>query len=302
MTMRFGGRRTSDNVESQRGMSFGGGGGGLGGGAGMLLGLVASRFGIGGVIVLVIIMAVFGGLGGLTGGGQQAVGPVAGQGQSGAGQGGDVCQSDETTRFSCQVLASTEDHWTRLFQASGRTYEPPRMVVYDRDGRSGCGAAESAMGPFYCPVDRGIYLDTSFFRELAQQHQAPGDFAQAYVIAHEVGHHIQTMTGTSDRIRQAQSAARRGEANALQVRMELQADCYAGVWAAQERGTMEAGDVEEGMTAAAAIGDDTLQRASNGRVVPESFTHGTAAQRQEALMQGYRGGTPESCASYTQGV
>jgi predicted metalloprotease len=296
--MLFGGRRTSRNVESQRGQSFGGGG--LGGGAGMLIGLVASRFGIGGVIVLVIIMAMFGGLGGLTGdGGQQAVGPVAGQSAPGPGAGGDVCQSDETTRFSCQVLASTEEHWGRLLAASGRTYEPPRMVVYDRQGRSGCGAAQSAMGPFYCPADRGIYLDTGFFRELAQQHRAPGDFAQAYVIAHEVGHHIQTITGTSDRIRQAQSAVRRGEANALQVRMELQADCYAGVWAAQERGAMEAGDLEEGMTAAAAIGDDTLQRAGQGRVVPESFTHGTAAQRQEALMRGYRGGTPEACEAYT---
>ena len=176
------------------------------------------------------------------------------------------------------------------------------MVIFEGMDRSGCGAADARMGPFYCPADQGIYLDTAFFRELAQRFAAPGDFAQAYVIAHEVGHHVQTLLGTSDRIRQAQSAAREGEANALQVRMELQADCYAGVWASRERGAMEQGDLEEGMTAAAAIGDDTLQRAGQGVVVPESFTHGTSAQRQEALMRGYRGGNADACASYTQGI
>ena len=297
--MRFGGRGTSDNVESQRGQSFGGGGG-LGGGAGMLLGLVASRFGIGGVIVVVIGMALFGGLGNLTGGGQQAVSP-AGQGRAGASA-AEVCASDPTTRFSCQVLGSTEEQWGRLFAASGAQYRAPKMVVYTGGGRSGCGAADAAMGPFYCPADQGIYLDTAFFDELARRYGAPGDFAQAYVIAHEVGHHVQTLLGTSDRIRRAQGAVREGEANALQVRMELQADCYAGVWAAQERGAMEPGDLEEGMRAAAAIGDDTLQRAGRGRVVPESFTHGTAAQRQEALMRGYRGGGPEACAGFTQAI
>ncbi len=296
--MRFGGRGTSDNVESQRGQSFGGGG--LGGGAGMLLGLVASRFGIGGVIVVLIGIMLFGGLGNLTGGGQQAVSP-AGPGQAGASA-AEICASDATTRFSCQVLASTEAHWQRLFAAQRLSYDPPKMVVYAGGGRSGCGAADSAMGPFYCPADRGIYLDTAFFEELARRYGAPGDFAQAYVIAHEVGHHVQALLGTSDRIRQAQSAVREGEANALQVRMELQADCLAGVWAAQERGAMEPGDLEEGMAAAAAIGDDTLQRAGQGRVVPESFTHGSAAQRQEALMRGYRGGTAAACAEFTQGI
>ena len=296
--MRFGDRGTSDNVESQRGQSFGGGLGGAG--AGMLFSLVASRFGIGGVIVLVIIMAIFGGLGNLFGGGQQA---VSGGGQGSAGKSAaNICAEDSTTRFSCQVLLSTEQRWGELFQASGQRYEAPRMVVYTGGGRSGCGAAQSEMGPFYCPADHRIYLDTSFFNELARQYGAPGDFAQAYVIAHEVGHHIQTITGTADRIRQAQSAVREGEANALQVRMELQADCLAGVWASRERGAMEPGDLEEGMRAAAAIGDDTLQRAEQGAVVPESFTHGTSAQRQEALIRGYRGGTPEACAGYTQGI
>ena len=299
--MRFGGRRTSRNVESQRGQRFGGGGG-MGGGAGMLLGLVASRFGIGGVLVLVVLFMLFGGLGSLTGGGgQQAVAPHQ-AGQPGQAADGNVCESDQTTRFSCQILASTEDRWTELFQAAGSRYSPPKMVVYGGRGRSGCGAAQSAMGPFYCPADHGIYLDTRFFEELARQYRAPGDFAQAYVIAHEVGHHVQTLTGTSAAIRRAQSAVREGEANALQVRMELQADCYAGVWAARERATIEPGDIEEGLRAAAAIGDDTLQRATRGEVVPESFTHGTAAQRQEALMRGYRGGGPAACDAYTAGI
>ncbi|MGQ0589045.1 MAG: KPN_02809 family neutral zinc metallopeptidase [Sphingosinicella sp.] len=297
--MRFGGRRTSDNVESQRGMGFGGGRGGLGGGAGLLFGLVASRFGIGGIVVLFLVFALFGGLGDIVGGcGQQSVGPQTGRPAESAAN---VCQSDEVTRFSCQVLASTEEQWGAIYQAAGERYAPPRLVFYAGGGRSGCGAADAQMGPFYCPADQRIYLDTSFFSELARRFGAPGDFAQAYVIAHEVGHHIQTIDGTSDRIRRAQSAVREGDANAMQVQMELQADCLAGVWASRERGAMEAGDLGEGMRAAAAIGDDTLQRAERGTVVPESFTHGTSAQRQEALMRGYNsGGNPAACQGYTQ--
>ncbi len=176
------------------------------------------------------------------------------------------------------------------------------MVFYTGGGRSGCGAADSQMGPFYCPSDQRIYLDTNFFRELEQRFQAPGDFAQAYVIAHEVGHHIQTILGTSDQIRRAQGGASETQGNALQVRMELQADCYAGVWAARERVALEPGDMEEGLRAASAIGDDTIQRSGGGAVVPESFTHGTAAQRQEALMRGFNGGNPQACQSYTQGI
>ncbi|MGZ8312454.1 MAG: KPN_02809 family neutral zinc metallopeptidase, partial [Allosphingosinicella sp.] len=223
----------------------------------------------------------------------------AGQRPAGAAS---VCQSDPNITFACQVLASTEDRWTEMFSAAGTRYPPPRMVVYDRDTRSGCGAAQSAMGPFYCPADQGIYLDPVFFRELAERHAAPGDFAQAYVIAHEVGHHVQTVTGTAEAIRRAQSGMSEAEANALQVRMELQADCYAGLWAARERVAMEPGDLEEGMTAAGAIGDDTLQRAAQGRVVPESFTHGTSAQRQEALLRGWQGSEPSACDSYTAGL
>ena len=298
--MRFGGRRSSENVEFREGGSSGGGGFGFGGGGGggaMLLGLVFSRFGIGGVVVVIAIMFLLGGDPlGLGGGGQRAVAP---QGQQAATRN---CQSEPTITFACQTLASTEDQWGAIFQAAGQRYQAPRMVIFEGMDRSGCGAADARMGPFYCPADRSIYLDMVFFQELAQRFAAPGDFAQAYVVAHEVGHHIQTITGMSDRIRQAQNAVGETQGNALQVRMELQADCYAGVWAARERGAMEPGDLEEGMRAAAAIGDDTLQRASQGVVVPESFTHGSAAQRQEALMTGYRGGTPQACEAYTRGI
>ena len=299
--MRFGGRRESDNVEAQSGGGGGGfglGGGGGGGGIGMLLGFVFSRFGIGGVIVLVIILYFLSGSPlGLT---SSTQGPSPQTRQAGSSQ--SVCEADAARRFSCQVLASTEDRWSELFQGQGRQYTPPTLVFYPGNGSSGCGAAQAAMGPFYCPADHRIYLDTSFFDELAQRFAAPGDFAQAYVIAHEVGHHIQALTGVEERIRRAQSSASEAESNALQVRMELQADCYAGVWAAREQTIMEPGDIEEGMTAAAAIGDDTLQRASQGRVVPESFTHGTSAQRQQALQRGLQGGNPAACDAYMQGV
>ena len=299
--MRFGGRRTSENVEFREGGRSGLGGGGLGGGAGMLLGLVFSRFGIGGVVVLVIVMMLFGGNPlGLSGGGEQAVAP---QQRSNGQSAEQVCSVDEQRRFLCQVLASSEDQWGALFTAAGQTYRPPRLVFYQGGAPTGCGYGQSAMGPFYCPSDQGIYLDTSFFDELARRLGAPGDFAQAYVVAHEVGHHVQTLTGTAGEIRQAQQAVgQEAAANALQVRMELQADCYAGVWAARERSTLEAGDIQEGMTAAAAIGDDTLQRAGQGRVVPESVTHGTSAQRQEALMRGFQGGDPAACDVYTAGI
>ena len=298
--MRFGNRRTSDNVEYREGgggggFGFGGGGGGRGGG--MLLGMIFSRFGIIGVVIVAGIGFLVGGDPlGLMGGGsgvQQAQNAPA---NKNAGQ---VCASNSTYRFACQTLASTEDQWTTMFQAMGRTYQPPRMVLYTRGAPSGCGQADSRMGPFYCPADRGIYLDTAFFEELARRFAAPGDFAQAYVIAHEVGHHVQTLLGISDRIRSAQSGVSQAQGNALQVRMELQADCLAGAWASREQGAMEPGDLEEGMRAAAAIGDDTL---SGNRAAPESFTHGTAAQRQEALMRGYRGGAFAACETYTQGI
>jgi hypothetical protein len=297
--MRFGGRRISGNVGSQRGQGGGGFGFPMGGGGGGGMPFGGGGLGCGGIVILIILAFVFG-INPLTlmgGGGGQSVAPHQ---TSKAGPGGaqEICDSDEVTLFSCQVLASTEDQWTRIFQAAGQRYEPAEMIFYARSGQSGCGAAQSAMGPFYCPSDQNIYLDTDFFRELQTRFKAPGDFAQAYVIAHEVGHHIQTITGISDKVRRAQSRASEAEGNALQVRMELQADCYAGVWAAAEREAMEPGDAEEGLRAAEAIGDDTLQKAAQGYVVPESFTHGTSAQRQEWLQRGLRSGDPAQCDTF----
>jgi predicted metalloprotease len=306
--MRFGDRRTSDNVEF-RGEDDGGaglrlgGGGGIGGGmAGMLLSFVFSRFGIGGVLVLLLVLFLFGGLGSLTGGGEQSYAPQQQQQQGAPAASAANCDTNQEAHFACQVLASTEDRWTELFQRMGQRYEVPKMVIYQRGTRSGCGAAQSAMGPFYCPADHRVYLDLEFFQELSQRFHAPGDFPEAYVIAHEVGHHVQTLLGTADRIRAAQQGASEAQGNALQVRMELQADCYAGVWAASERASLDQGDLNEGLTAAAAIGDDTLQRAAQGVVVPESFTHGTSAQRQQALTRGFQSGDPAACETYTQGI
>jgi hypothetical protein len=196
-----------------------------------------------------------------------------------------------------QVLASTEDVWTKLL---GGRYPPTTLVAYSEAYSSGCGAAQSAMGPFYCPTDKKIYLDTEFFDELSRRFQAPGDFAQAYVIAHEVGHHVQDLEGTLTQAHDLQARASETEGNAIQVKVELQADCYAGVWAknaknSQGQSVMEPGDFEEGMRAAEAIGDDTLQKQSQGVVVPDSFTHGTSAQRMEALRRGYTSGDPNAC-------
>ena len=294
--MRFGDRRTSDNVEYREGGGGGfgfGGGGGRGGG--MLLGLIFSRFGLLGVLIVGGLGYLVGGdpLGLMGGGVQQAENAPANR------NAGQVCASDPTYRFACQALASTEDQWAVMFRDMGRTYEPPRLAFYTRGASSGCGAADSRMGPFYCPADRRIYLDTSFFDELARRFAAPGDFAQAYVIAHEVGHHIQLLLGVEQRVRSAQSGASEAQRNAIQVRMELQADCLAGAWASREQGAMEPGDLEEGMRAAAAIGDDTL---SGNAAAPESFTHGTSAQRQQALMRGWRGGSWAACESYTAGL
>jgi predicted metalloprotease len=281
----------------------GGFGGGMGGGGGMLLGLIASRFGIGGVIVVVILMAVFGGLGGLTGGGGSGV--VGGGGSGDMKVGAEACGKSEVHRFACNVHGSTDRVWTQLFAQAGQRYQPPTLRFFEQSVQSGCGAAQSAMGPFYCPSDQRIYIDLTFFDDLSKKFGARGDFAGAYVIAHEAGHHIQTISGTSNAIRRAQSGASERESNALQVRMELQADCLAGVWAANVNRSgdqLDADDMAEGMQAAEAIGDDTLQKSAGRRPVPESFTHGTSAQRKEALERGFRGGTYESCATYTRGI
>jgi predicted metalloprotease len=263
---------------------------------GLILGLVASRFGIGGIIVLAIGAMLLG----INpfGGGSGVVSPQP-QTQVGADAASKACSVDAQSRFSCQVLANTEDVWGQIFSASGQTYQAPGLDFYGGQGMSGCGAAQAAMGPFYCPNDHRIYLDTGFFQELTNRFHAAGDFAQAYVIAHEVGHHVQQLTGQLEKAsaQQAQLSSRQG--NAVQVRVELMADCYAGVWAAHNRDRLEPGDVEEGMTAANAIGDDTLQKAAQGRVVPESFTHGTSAQRMAWLRKGMQSGDPAACDTFS---
>jgi predicted metalloprotease len=277
--MRFGDGPESSNFEDRTG---GGGGLNLGGGLGMLLPLVASRFGIVGIIILGLgycALTQFGGGGGMLGGG---------------GGGSKSTLPEEQRRFLAQVLGSTEQVWGQVFTQAGATYRPTTMVAYTNYDQSGCGAAQAAMGPFYCPSDQKIYIDPAFFEELSRRFGAPGDFAQAYVIAHEVGHHIQNLEGTLDRAQAAQARLGQSEGNQVQVGIELQADCYAGVWAARS-GALEAGDIEEGMRAAEAIGDDTLQKQTQGRVVPESFTHGSSAQRMEALRRGLSSGNPSSC-------
>ena len=307
--MRLDDYRSSDNVRDQGsgggGSGFGGFGGGGGGLFGMLFGLVLSRFGIGGVLILALGYCALTSLGG--GGGLGVSGPgtaVAPHQQGGtAGQSAQqVCSADPARKFSCQVLASTEDTWTRVFEAQGQRYQPAQFAFYQGGTNSGCGAAQSAMGPFYCPSDNSIYLDTSFYDELQTKFKAAGDFAQAYLIAHEVGHHIQHLTGVLDQARRQQQRVSAERGNAVQVRVELQADCYAGVWAARNRARLEPGDIEEGMRAAEAIGDDTLQRQAQGRVVPESFTHGSSAQRMAWLRRGLESGNPAACDTFKGAV
>jgi predicted metalloprotease len=301
--MRFGDERESGNFidDTGRGGGFGGGGFG-GGGLGCLLPLIASRFGIGGVVVLLIGYFLLSSLGGGGLGGALGGGGVAPSSQQVGQSAGHSNLDPAIKHFTLQVLASTEDTWAQLLRPKGIQYQPTPLVFYSESDQSGCGAAQSAMGPFYCPTDKRIYLDTEFFNELSQRFQAPGDFAMAYVVAHEVGHHVQDLMGTLGDANRQQASAGEAAANAIQVKIELQADCYAGVWAAnakdpQGQPVMEQGDFEEGMKAAEAIGDDTLQRETQGRVVPESFTHGTSAQRMNALRTGYQSGNPDACKS-----
>ena len=271
----------SDNFEDRTGQSgpaLGGMGGGL---VGMLLPFILSRFGIVGLLILGLGYCALTSLGGLGGGG-------------GGSTSGKSTLDPATGQFMSRVLASTEQVWGQIFTQAGATYTPTRLIAYSNTDQSGCGVAQAAMGPFYCPTDQKIYIDPDFFTELSRRFQAPGDFAQAYVIAHEVGHHIQDLEGTLDQAQRAQASLGQSEGNAVQVAIELQADCYAGVWA-NRSGGIEAGDIEEGMRAAEAIGDDTLQQQTQGRVVPESFTHGSSAQRMEALRRGLSTGDPAQC-------
>ena len=291
--MRLDDERESSNFEVQDGRA-GGFGGGLGGGLGMLLPFIGSRFGCGGIVVVLIILAVMGvnPLSLLGGGG----GPV----QQNVSVSRDPQKLTDIQRWSLRVLGSTERVWDQIYKEAGQQYRPTVLSFYSQNGSSGCGAAQSAMGPFYCPNDQKVYLDTDFFTELRQRFGAPGEFAQAYVIAHEVGHHVQDLQGTLAEVNQRQRAVSEADGNALQVQVELQADCYAGVWA-KRTGLMEAGDLEEGMTAAQAIGDDTLQKAAGRRPVPESFTHGSSTERMQWLNKGLESGDPAQCDTFAAG-
>jgi predicted metalloprotease len=270
------------------GRGGGGGGGGLGGLLGLLPLLMGRKLGCGTIVIIAIVgFFIFSGGGGL--------GLSGGDGSGRPATGGSAETYDtQAELFSGRVLASTEQTWTKLLPG----YKPAKLYFYDQNNQSGCGAAQAAMGPFYCPTDQGIYLDTSFFDQMEQQMGAGGDFAQAYVIAHEVGHHIQKLTGIADDVRQRQARVSQEEGNQLQVRMELQADCYAGVWAGQNRDRLEPGDVEEGMTAAHAIGDDTLMREAGKRPVESMFTHGTSEQRMRWLQRGMQSGDPKQCDTF----
>jgi uncharacterized protein len=274
--------RRSDNIEDQRGMPVGRGvavGGGIGT---VVLVLLAMYFGIDPSVILQG-----------TDPGDSRPAPSVQQRSAG---------DDQLRDFVSVILADTEDTWRDLFRQMGREYQAPRLVLFSGAVQSACGFAEAAVGPFYCPGDRKLYIDLSFYRDLRNKLGAPGDFAQAYVIAHEVGHHVQNLLGIAERIHTARSGRSQAEGNALQVRMELQADCLAGVWASnaqRARQILEAGDIEEGLNAAAAIGDDRLQRQSQGRVVPESFTHGSSAQRVRWFKRGIETGDPGQCDTFT---
>ena len=252
--------------------------------------------GIGGIVLLLLFSALTGQnpIDLINGSGTEE--PARPVGTSGARE------DDPQTQFVSVVLADTEETWRQVFGERGQAYAPPILVLFDGSTQSACGMGHAAMGPFYCPRDRKVYLDLSFFRELDQRFGAPGDFAQAYVIAHEVGHHIQTVTGLSDRIAGARGRVDETESNAMSVRQELQADCFAGVWGfyAAKHNLLEPGDAEEGLRAAAAIGDDRLQKQSQGMVVPESFTHGSSAQRVEWLRRGLESGKPEACDTFSR--
>jgi uncharacterized protein len=286
--MRWRDGRRSENVEDGRGT---GGGGGFGGGG--------LKLGLGGIVLLAA--AYFLGLDP-----RMVMGLMqATQSTSASADSSPVAAAapkDEAGDFMSVVLADTEDTWGEIFRQGGSTYTPPKMRFFEGGTRSGCGAASTESGPFYCPADQRVYIDLAFFRELEERFQAPGDFAQAYVVAHEVGHHVQHLLGIADKVRNAQDSASQVEQNQLQVRMELQADCFAGIWAnhaQRSRQILENGDIEEAMGAASAVGDDIIQKRAQGHVVPESFTHGSAAQRQQWFQRGLQNGTLKACDTFS---
>lgn len=301
--MRWQGNRQSDNVEDARDEASGGGGRqgfSIGGGRLSLgtvaIALVASYFlGINPMTVLSM----------LSGGGGVVSSPAPSQVSR---QPADPAASrqpsqDPQVQFVATVLADTEDVWGEIFQQSGGQYERPRLKIFRGGTDTACGRGETAMGPFYCPADHKVYIDLAFYDTLRDRLGAPGDFAQAYVIAHEVGHHVQNLLGTSAKLDEARRRVSKAQYNALSVRLELQADCYAGLWAKhaqQSRQIIEAGDIEEALNAASQIGDDTLQRKSQGQVVPESFTHGTSQQRVSWFKRGFESGDVKQCDTFTK--
>lgn len=291
--MKWEGQRESDNVEDNRG------GGGSGGGGGLPLG--GRGLGLGGIVVALLVSWAFGlnpmTVLGLMDGGS---GSVPAQLEPREHRAGDKPQ-DAAGRFASVVLADTEDVWVAYFERAQKQYEAPRLRLYSGSQPTACGQGVAAMGPFYCPADRRVYLDLSFNDTLSQRLGAPGDFAQAYVIAHEVGHHIQNLLGTSAKMEAARGRVSEREYKALSVRLELQADCLAGVWAHHSqkgKGWLEQGDIEEALNAASQIGDDTLQRQAGRAVVPESFTHGSSAQRVTWFKRGLEGGEIKLCDTF----
>jgi hypothetical protein len=285
--MRWEGDRQSDNIEDRRGDGGGGGGFGFGGGT----------IGIGTIVIALLGSWFFGVSPGtilnlLSGGG----GPAQVQQET-----RQPPRNDRETQFVRTVLAYTEDVWTQQFRANGATYRPPRLVLFSHRTGTACGTGQSATGPFYCPSDQRVYIDLSFFQLMQQRFHVSGEFTQAYVIAHEVGHHVQYLLGISDKVHNAQRNMSETQGNALSVRLELQADCLAGVWAYhanQMRNIIEQGDVESALNAASAIGDDALQQRSQGVVVPDSFTHGTSAQRVRWFTRGIQSGQVEQCNTF----
>lgn len=286
--MRWQGRRESDNVEDRRSQSSGFGGGGR---------QIRLPRGKGG-IVLLIVVAVAGYYGydltALLTGGDVAPGSQQQQTRSVS------ANDEEAAKFTKVILATTEDTWDKLFQQMNKQYVAPKLVMYRGATRTGCGTGQSVMGPFYCPADQTVYIDLSFYDEMKTKLGAGGDFAQGYVIAHEVGHHVQKLLGIEPKVREMQQGAIQKQVNQLSVKMELQADCFAGVWGhyMQQQNILEAGDLQEALNAAEAIGDDRLQQKGQGRVVPDSFTHGTSEQRYTWFKRGFDGGNPGQCDTF----
>ncbi|TBO34558.1 metalloprotease [Aquabacterium lacunae] len=301
--MRLDGQRESDNVDDVRGQggSFGGGRGLGSGGGGLRLG--GGRLSLG-TVAVALVAGYFLGINPMTMLSMLAGGPMPVQQQAPAEpteEQREASKNDPGARFVRQVLATTEDVWNAQFQAQGARYEEPRLTLFRGSTPTACGQGEAAMGPFYCPADKRVYIDLGFFDTLKSRLGAPGDFAQAYVIAHEVGHHVQNLEGTSDKVHAARQRLSEAQYNALSVRLELQADCYAGLWAhhtQQSKQIMDNGDLEEAMNAAAQIGDDTLQQNAGRAVVPESFTHGSSAQRVRWFKRGFDTGDIRQCDTF----